>query len=151
MIELRVLQPDHPSSDDIVAFIRLNAEFNDSVLTPEQVVENLRVAKERVILAELDGRVCGFVCVQVWMQVCYVTPTAEVTELYVEPNARRRGVARALMQRAEAMAHDVGADVIRVATGFHNDEAQQLYYGLGYRNNDIVLEKSLSEVIEREK
>lgn len=145
MIQLRLLHPDagETPEEDVAAFIRLNAAFNGVTLTPAQVRVNLQTAIDKVVLAELDGRVCGFACVQIWKQVCYVELVAEVTELFVESEARRHGVGRALMLRAEQMAREAGAQEIRVATGLDNLPAQALYHGLGFADDALQLQKSL--------
>jgi ribosomal protein S18 acetylase RimI-like enzyme len=145
VIQINTLHPktgDWPAQD-IADFIRLNAAFNDVTLTPAQVQANLRAGNEHVILVELDGQACGFACLQIWTQVCYATPSAEVTELYVAPFARRHGVGKALMMQAMQMAREAGAHEIKVATGTDNAAAQALYRSLGFEEDDVLLLKFL--------
>jgi ribosomal protein S18 acetylase RimI-like enzyme len=56
----------------------------------------------------------------------------EVKHLYVEPAARRRGVAGALMAAFEAEAARRGADIV-LETGTRQPEAIALYEARGYR------------------
>jgi GNAT superfamily N-acetyltransferase len=67
----------------------------------------------RVLVAECDGRVAGYVCYG-------PTPMTEGTwDLYwivTHPDARGRGVARALIQRMEGELRGLGARAIRVET-----------------------------------
>ena len=128
---------------DVADFIRLNTAFNEVTLTHEQAEANLRSGADRVILARLDGNVVGFGCVLIIQMVCNSAPYAEVTELYVDPNYRRQGVAQAIMQHAEQLSRAAGAPEITVCTGWDNMTGQQLYHGLGYINDDLKLAKKL--------
>ncbi|MCW8846975.1 MAG: GNAT family N-acetyltransferase [Gammaproteobacteria bacterium] len=56
-------------------------------------------------------------------------------DLFVHPGARRQGVARALMERAERLATATGAVEINLATATDNVEAQALYESLGYQRD----------------
>jgi ribosomal protein S18 acetylase RimI-like enzyme len=53
-------------------------------------------------------------------------------DLFVTPEARRRGVAAALMRHAEHFARETGAERLTLATAHDNLRAQSLYRGLGY-------------------
>lgn len=57
---------------------------------------------------------------------------AEVLTLAVAPEARRRGVARALLARFEAAAGAQGAGVAFLEVAADNDAARALYRGAGY-------------------
>ncbi|MDQ1485562.1 MAG: hypothetical protein QOJ62_1255 [Actinomycetota bacterium] len=56
----------------------------------------------------------------------------ELKRMYVAPQARRRGVARALLQRLEAEAGKLGAAALRLETGLNQPEALALYASAGY-------------------
>jgi GNAT superfamily N-acetyltransferase len=56
----------------------------------------------------------------------------EVKRVYVDPAARGRGIARAIMARLEAVAAEVGYEVIRLDTGDRQPESFALYISLGY-------------------
>jgi ribosomal protein S18 acetylase RimI-like enzyme len=56
-----------------------------------------------------------------------------LNDLYVAPEGRRAGVARALMDRARDHAVETGACGIELATAHTNSDAQRLYESLGYR------------------
>jgi GNAT superfamily N-acetyltransferase len=57
----------------------------------------------------------------------------EVTRVFVAPEARRRGVGVLLMGAVEAAAREHGLSTLRLDTGSHLTEAQQLYARIGYR------------------
>lgn len=59
--------------------------------------------------------------------------TAEVKRMYVQPAARRQGVARAIMCALEGIARGAGFSEIWLETGLHQRGAIRLYESLGYR------------------
>jgi GNAT superfamily N-acetyltransferase len=58
---------------------------------------------------------------------------AEIKRMYVVPEARRRGVARAVLADLEARARALGYTSIRLETGTNQPEAMALYEHAGYR------------------
>jgi GNAT superfamily N-acetyltransferase len=56
----------------------------------------------------------------------------EVKRVFVAPEARGRGVARAIVGRLEELAHDAGYAVVRLDVGDNQPEAFALYQSLGY-------------------
>jgi GNAT superfamily N-acetyltransferase len=79
-------------------------------------------------LAWLDGRAvaCGGVRV--------IEPgLAEIKRMYVEPDARGRGIARALLAELEAEAVRLGCTRVRLETGTRQPEAMALYESVGYQ------------------
>ncbi len=57
---------------------------------------------------------------------------AEVKRMYVKPTARRRGLARQLMEALEVIAREKGFREIWLETGLGQPAAIQLYENLGY-------------------
>jgi ribosomal protein S18 acetylase RimI-like enzyme len=55
-----------------------------------------------------------------------------VDALAVAPAARRRGVARTLLDAAEARARAAGTPVLALDTGLENTDAQRLYHATGF-------------------
>ena len=56
----------------------------------------------------------------------------ELKRMYVVPEARRRGVARALLHALEEAARDLGFRIARMDTGPRQGHAQALYEAEGY-------------------
>jgi ribosomal protein S18 acetylase RimI-like enzyme len=84
--------------------------------------------KDMVWLARaLDERPVGIVAMRV-----LAADVVEVKHLYVASDARRQGVARALMDTLEAEAHRRKAAVV-LETGIAQPEAIALYEARGYR------------------
>jgi GNAT superfamily N-acetyltransferase len=57
---------------------------------------------------------------------------AEIKRMYVAPAARRRGVARALLEALEDAARARGYAVVRLDTGLRQPHAMALYRSAGY-------------------
>jgi GNAT superfamily N-acetyltransferase len=56
----------------------------------------------------------------------------ELKRMYVVPAARRRGIARSLLEHLEREACKLGATRLRLETGLHQPEALALYASAGY-------------------
>lgn len=87
---------------------------------------------ERLLLvARLDGRIAGTASL-----LLVGTPNgrhrAEVAKVMVHPEARRRGIAAALMRGVEAAARQHGRTLLLLDTTTGRD-AERLYAALGYR------------------
>jgi len=87
---------------------------------------------ESVIFLALDGAPLGFV--QLYPSFWSVAACRSwiLNDLYVVPEARGRGVGRALLERARAHAEATGAGGMSLATQRDNHTAQRLYEGLDW-------------------
>ena len=54
------------------------------------------------------------------------------TRLVVSENARRQGIGRALVTRAEDWASEHGYTEVRLRSGLHRTEAHEFYKSIGY-------------------
>jgi ribosomal protein S18 acetylase RimI-like enzyme len=96
----------------------------------------------RLYLARLNGAAAG--CVG----LCPLGETVgEVKRLYVVPAARRRGVARALMERLLADARAIGYDRIRLGTLEEMTAARALYRALGFMEIPRYREEELVDTV----
>ncbi|MEO1060897.1 MAG: GNAT family N-acetyltransferase [Actinomycetota bacterium] len=108
------------------------------------VEESLIDGRTTAFVAEDGGEVVGFVS---------VSPTehfagerdADVGELIVAEDAERRGVGRALLERAESWAADAGFRCITLTTGAANTVARSFYAASGYAEEDVKLTKLLRD------
>lgn len=132
---------------DAQALEKLNEAFNGSgTAGAEMIAASLAAsAGEIVCVAEANGgTLLGFCCGQVHRSFCYKAPTGEITELYVAPQHRRKGVAQALIHHMEQALLCHGVVDIHLLTGDDNDAAQRLYKSCGYAiSGEVHLEKEL--------
>ena len=56
----------------------------------------------------------------------------EIKKMYVVPEARGRGIARALLEELERWARELGYTIVRLDTGWRQPHAQSLYERSGY-------------------
>jgi ribosomal protein S18 acetylase RimI-like enzyme len=135
------------SSADAEALAALNAEFNGVARTPGAIRESLTSAAslETVLVAQDDEVVVGFLALQTLRSVCYAEPWVEVTELYVAPPHRNRGVGRALLDNARDRARLAGASELFVRVNVKNDPMQRLLERIGImRTPQLVFTISLA-------
>ena len=88
-----------------------------------------------VLVAEEDGRVIGFVYGGLedtdWMALR--GPAGALYDLVVEPDQRRGGVGRALLDAALTELTRLGAPRVVLSTAERNEAAQRLFLGAGFR------------------
>lgn len=113
----------------------LNNEFNGE---GETSIDNIRASladnkQEVIVVDEQNGELTGFVCVQLKKSFCYDDYMPEITEVYVKPQYRRHGVARAMITYAEeyCISH-YPLHKFELLTGAENDIARIAYAKLGY-------------------
>jgi ribosomal protein S18 acetylase RimI-like enzyme len=111
--------------------------------TPEQVAARMRAGQGvlTTFLGEADGEPVGFACLRLVPHLQGDEPYAELTDIYVEPPYRRRGVARALLAHVEAAARAAGASEVVLITGFDNQDAQAAYRAVGYADWALAMRK----------
>lgn len=145
------MQIRHTTAADAAALARLIEEFNSDyqqiTVTPEQAAARLAATRgvETTLLAEIDGQIAGFACLRLVPYMSGDEPYAELTDLFVSAAFRRRGIARALIDRAERMALDGGAAEVIILTGWDNQAAQALYRAMGYGDYAIALRREIKE------
>lgn len=92
---------------------------------------------ESVIFAARSeaGDLVGFT--QLYHSFCSVElmPLVYLYDLFVDPAARRGGVARALMEAARQYAQAHGAGRLQLETAIDNTKAQALYEDLGWKKD----------------
>jgi len=120
------------------------AHFGGRVTEPA-VAGRLRQAAshETVIVAEVGERIAGFASLRVTDSLD-PAPYAELTDLFVEPEARRLGVASRLVKYVEGIARERGATHLVVLTGQKNTEAQAFYRSAGYEEYAVAMRKPLA-------
>lgn len=112
-------------------------------LTPLQAESRLRgvAGIETVLVAYADGEPAGFTSLRVIPYLDQDTPYAEVTQMHVRPQYRRRGIASQLVEAAEQQAIERGATCIHILTGTDNHDAQAFYRSAGYEVECLDFQK----------
>ncbi|MEK3715389.1 GNAT family N-acetyltransferase [Paenibacillus sp. FSL R7-0333] len=135
------------SITDAEALSGLNQEFNGGVhRSPARIIEHLHTNRNELIaVAELNGSIIGFGCAQSLYSFCYEEPYGEITELYVQDTARRKGAARAIITCLEDELRLRGVKRVKVLTGRRNTAAIRTYEDCGYvKDDEQMLDKELT-------
>lgn len=89
-----------------------------------------------LIAEESDGAIVGFVQLFPTFSSILAAPMYLLSDVFVVPAARRRGVGTVLMKAAVETARAGGAVRLELATAITNAPAQKLYEGLGWKRDD---------------
>jgi ribosomal protein S18 acetylase RimI-like enzyme len=98
--------------------------------------ERLTRDESVVFVARADGAALGFVQLYPSFSSMSASPIWVLNDLFVTPQARGRGVGRALMGRAREHALATGARRLVLATAKTNAKAKALYESLGYEREE---------------
>ena len=129
-----------------------NTEFDDLTPGPDQLAKRARQllaeGQITVLLAGTgpDGLAVLRFRAAIWTEAleCYLA------ELYVVPDQRGRGLGRALMQAALALARGRGADRMDLGTSESDVAARALYESLGFSNREGKPTGPINYFYERE-
>ncbi|MDE5910813.1 MAG: GNAT family N-acetyltransferase [Clostridia bacterium] len=120
----------------------LNEEFNGKgVVTLDIIKERLENNKcEIIVVSEENGVVVGFVCAQVMISFCYSKTYAEITEVFVTKEHRRKGYASKMIEFIQDYCKEnFCVENFQLFTGRNNRKAKRLYKSLGYRRDSATL------------
>ena len=116
---------------------RIAALFTDEGYPagPSDIVTRLKRFQSphsRVIVAELEGEVLGFIALHALPRFEHDDRIVRVLALVVDAGVRERGVGHLLMTEAETVGRELGAAFTEVTAGHHRPDAQRLFESLGY-------------------
>jgi ribosomal protein S18 acetylase RimI-like enzyme len=123
--------------DEYRQFYRLPADLEKST---SYLTARLRALDSTVLVAVDDaGELCGFT--QLYPTWCSLLagPVYVLYDLYVTPEARRRGVGRALIEAATERGRRDGKLRMTLSTAKTNLSAQSLYESLGWERDEEFL------------
>ena len=97
-----------------------------------------RLSKDESVmfLAWRGARAIGFVHLYPVFSSTNLTRQWILNDLYIDPEARKRGVAHQLMNRAHQFARSTQADGLTLETATDNHSAQRLYERLGWKRDE---------------
>jgi ribosomal protein S18 acetylase RimI-like enzyme len=137
-ISLRQLRP----GDDLTSAAKLFDAYRQFYGLPADVsaartylVMRLQSAQSTVYVAEQGGRAVGFM--QMYQTFCSLAlaPIWVLYDLYVTPDARKLGVAGALLDEAARFGREAGAAYLQLSTAHGNTVAQQVYEARGWKQD----------------
>jgi GNAT superfamily N-acetyltransferase len=105
--------------------------------------DRLANSESKIFLALLEDKPVGFVQLYPTFASLAMKRSWVLYDLFVVPAARKRGVAKALLERARQLAVETGAEGLTLGTAIDNLPAQRLYEQLGWKRDDEFYQYSL--------
>ncbi|QIA26724.1 GNAT family N-acetyltransferase [Thermaerobacter sp. PB12/4term] len=129
---------------DFEAVTRLLEELGRPAVPPEAeaaarevYLRHLHRPDTASLVAELDGRVVGFMSLEFRDRLNQLRPQAWIPDLIVTESARGLGIGKALLQRGMELARERNCWSITLESGHHRKVAHQLYRAVGMRDEGL--------------
>jgi GNAT superfamily N-acetyltransferase len=101
--------------------------------------------KARILVAEEDGRILGYAYATLeardWNDL--LDACGKLNDLYVDAGARRRGIARALVESAFAWFRERKAPRVVLLSAWQNPDAHAFFESLGFRRTMVEMTAEL--------
>ena len=110
----------------------------------ERRLERLQVVGDRVVVAEVEGKVVGLAHLQVTPALERERPAAKIGALVVDDAHRGRGIGRALVQAIEDEARLRGCELLFLTTAERRKDAQVFYEKIGFQETGKRFAKELN-------
>lgn len=105
-------------------------------------VQNLK--KNLYLVAQENGVLVGFICASLYTLDSYtLSKRASIDELYVTEDARKKGIAKKLVNRLQKELRSKGCTALTVKTDFENTIAQSFYKTIGMKEVTVEFWKKL--------
>ena len=117
------------------AYRQFYGQMPDLDASREWLRSRLRFGESKVLVARQGGAVVGFAQLYPSFSSVRMARTWILNDLFVASTARRKGVARALLDAAAAFAREDGAAGISLETTRDNDAALALYRAAGWNED----------------
>lgn len=117
------------------AYRQFYGQASDVPRAREWLRERLRFGESTVIVATLAGKPVGFTQLYPMYSSVRTARTWILNDLYVDAGARRKGIARALLDAAVQFARADGAAGISLETTQDNAAARALYRAAGWNED----------------
>lgn len=146
----------HQRDSDVIARLTADAAREEGAPGTSLDTEHVRqhafgaTALCEVFIAE-EGRgrrAMGHAIITKGYDVRRAVATIVLCELYVKPEHRHSGVARALMSGVARRAQELGARELQITTGVDNDVARRFFSAIGAHENQAVTFMMTSDGIQ---
>lgn len=129
---------------DFEAVSRLLEELGRPAVPPEAepaarevYLHHIRRPDTASLVAEVEGRVVGFMSLEFRHRLNHTRPQAWIPDLIVTESARGLGIGKALLQRGFELARERNCWSITLESGYHRKVAHQLYRSAGMRDEGL--------------
>lgn len=111
--------------------------------------DRLKRGESVIFIATIDREPLGFVQLYPAFSSIGLARLWILNDLWVEPRARNKGVADALMRRAQRLAERTRAEGLCLETAVDNKPAQRLYEKLGWKRDEEFFRYNLTLPLRR--
>jgi GNAT superfamily N-acetyltransferase len=134
---------------DIEELCALMEALSGHPISPEEMGNRLEFAAESQVdslfVCEEDGRIAGLLGFRIRENLEEMSRYGEISAIVVDPDDRRRGVGRFMMDYAERLAKEKGCKGSWLVSGFGREQrAHRFYKRLGYQINGYRFVKPFS-------
>jgi ribosomal protein S18 acetylase RimI-like enzyme len=116
----------------VAAYREFYKQAADEPRERELMTDHLARGTSVVFVACLGEKIAGFVQMFQTLSTVMLGPQLILEDLFVDPAARRAGIASALLERAAAHAREIGATGMFLETAMDNQPAQRVYERAGW-------------------
>ena len=89
--------------------------------------------RDKILVAETDGRVVGYIHAAAY-ECVYTDSQKDILALAVDSRFRKQGVGRALLNAVKEWAKQTGSAGVRLVSGHNRRDAHGFYTACGYEN-----------------
>jgi GNAT superfamily N-acetyltransferase len=127
------------------AYRRFYGKPSDLIVARQFLTDRMARGQSVVLIAEgPDGVAIGFAQLFPTFSSVLAAPIYLLSDLFVAPGARRRGVGTRLLKAAADAGRAAGAVRLELSTAITNVPAQRLYEALGWKRDDEFYQYGLS-------
>jgi GNAT superfamily N-acetyltransferase len=139
-MEIRIKQADSQDLDQVAPlFDRYRQYYHqppDAELARDFIAQRMAASESVILLALVGQQAAGFIQFYPTFSSVSACRIWILNDLFVHPDQRKQGVARALMSAGEEWARSTGACGLVLETMPDNKPAQNLYEDLGWRRGE---------------
>ncbi len=139
--KLKIIQATIEHLDEVTALFDKYRQFYDQIPDYDRCREFIhqRITNDESVIfiaQKSTGEIVGFT--QLYKSFCSIElkELIYLYDLFVDPSARRIGVAKALMETAKTYAKECNAARLTLDTAITNTSAQSLYETMGYEKDE---------------
>jgi len=135
-------------SEDAAALLQLFAQLGYSTdeSTLREQLQHFERGAAQALVAELQGgKVVGAATVAIHPRLYTRAPSAQLTALVTDREARRHGVGRALTRAAAELARGAGCEKLYVRTNRRRQESPPFYRSLGFQETHLTFDLPLGK------
>lgn len=145
---MNIIRANMTHLDDVVMLFDGYRQFyraeSDLVATRLFVSQRLELQDSVILMAEEDDEALGFVQLYPSFSSVSMRRIWILNDLFVHPNARKRGVGRFLLEQAKQFGIKHNALRLELTTEITNTPAQALYESLGWVRDEVFYSYSLT-------